>query len=421
MEKQNQLNKSRNTEKVCPSRFRFRFSEGAPNAETQKKKQHFFFILGRNPELSRHEILEFLKARNREHKEILFEENFLVIETNEDEKFNIQEFGGVMWIGKITSEGTNEKLEKHIEQKEIIPSDKFSYAVFGNQDPQILKDKFKERKKKAMMKHGRQQIKFQDGTKHELPNADFYIFYHEHKGTIYFGLTTQEYDDHGVKKRDMKKPARRESLAISPRLSKILINLSGAKPRDLLLDPFCGIGGILQEALIKKMNVHGIDKDKEATEGAKQNLKWLTSEYNIKNNKDTSKARQHQEKLKPQETVSVLGNYKIENIDSRKTPDLQFAAIATETPLGKVLRKKPDNNEAEQIIQNFEAYIIPILRRLKQVKKPNAKIAITFPTIRTFHADAQKIANKTGLKIYINPILESREDQFISRDIVVFQ
>jgi len=365
-----------------------------------------FFILGRNPELSRHEVIEFLKARNREFTEVFFEENFLVIETNDNEKFNIQEFGGVMWLGEITTEGTIEDLTKDIEENEIIPADKFSYAVFGNQDEQIIKDKFKERKKKAMLKHGRQQIKFQDGTKHELPNADFYIFYHSPNTEsqipntskkVYFGIATQDYDDRGVKKRDMKKPARRESLAISPRLSKILINISGAKPRDLVLDPFCGIGGILQEALIKKMNVHGIDKDKAATEGAKQNLKWLASEYNIKN------------------------NFTIENNDSRKTPDLQFAAIATETPLGKVLRKKPNDNEAKTIIQNFEAYIIPILRRLKAVKKPKAKIAITFPAIRTFHTDAEKIADKCNLKIYIKPILESRPDQFISRDIIVFQ
>ena len=362
-----------------------------------EKKQKHFFILGRNPELSRHEVLEFLKTRSREHTEILFEENLLVIETNEGEKFDIQEFGGVMWIGEIKTQGSIEDLAKEINQNEIIPADKFSYALFGNQDGQILKNKFKERKKKAMLKHGRQQIKFQDGTKHDLPNADFYIFCHEYKNVIYFGIANQSYNDEGVKKRDMKKPVRRESLAISPRLSKILINISGAKPRDLLLDPFCGIGGILQEALIKRMNVHGIDKDKDATEGAKQNLKWLASEYNIKN------------------------NFTIENLDSRKAPDLQFAAIATETPLGRVLRKKPDDNEAQQIIQNFEAYIIPILRRLKAVKKPKAKIAITFPVIRTFHADVEKISEKCGLKIYIKPILESREDQFISRDIIIFQ
>ncbi len=354
-----------------------------------------FFILGRNPKLSRAEVLEFLKSRNIKHKEILFEKNLLIIDT--EEKFNIQEFGGIIWLGQINFEGESQEFEKYIGLNEIIPSDKFSYAIFGNQDTQILKDKFKKEKKKATIKHGRKQIKFQDGEKHELPSADFYIFYHEYKDTIYFGIVTQSYDNTEIKNRDMNKPVRRESLAISPRLAKILINLSGAKQNDLFLDPFCGVGGILQEALLKKINVHGIDKDKSATEDAKINIKWLSSQYNIKN------------------------AHKIENNNSKDAPNLQFDAIATETPLGEVLRKKPNDNQAKKIILDFESHIIPILRRLKIIKKPLAKIAITLPTIRTFHADAEKIAEKTGLKIYTNPILESRPDQYISRDIMVFQ
>lgn len=356
-----------------------------------------FFILGRNPELSRQEVLAFFRARNRKHREIFFEENLLVLETNEGEKLDIQKFGGVMWLGPINFEGNREELAEYLEKNEIVPADKFSYATFGNQDTEPIKQIFKSRKKKGILKHGRQQIEFQDGTKHELPNAEFNIFFHEFKNKVYFGVSTQNYDPNPVKDRDMNKPVRREHLAISPRLSKILINLSEAKPRDLLLDPFCGVGGILQEALIKKMNVHGIDKDKQATIDAVKNLKWIASKYSVKN------------------------NFTIENLDSRKSPDLQFAAIATETPLGKVLRKKPNDNEAKQIIQNFEAYMIPILSKLKNVKKPNAKIAITFPVIRDSHVDTPKIAQKTGLKVIMQPTLESRSDQFISRDIIVFQ
>ena len=356
-----------------------------------------FFILGRNPDLSRVEVLEFLNARRRNYKEILFENNFLMVEVNEGERFNIQEFGGVMWFGKIDFEGQQNDFERYLNEREIIPSDKFSYAVFGNKDVQILKNNFKKSKKIATIKHGHKQIRFQNGNKYELPNADFYMFYHEHNGITYFGNVVEEYDNRGVKNRDMNKPIRRESLAISPRLSKILINISGTKPHDLLLDPFCGVGGILQEALIKKINVYGIDKDGQAIIDAKKNFEWLYNKYEIGN------------------------KYRLENIDARKTPDLQFSAIATESPLGKVLRKKPKDNEAKQIITNFEAYIIPILRRLKSVKRSSAKIAITFPVIRKFHVDVKKIASKTGLKIYINPILESRSDQFISRDILVLK
>lgn len=356
-----------------------------------------FFILGRNPELSRVEILEFLKARGRTHKEILFHEDILIIETNEGERFDIQEFGGTMHLGQITFEGTQEQLKKYLELEEIIPADKFSYAIHGDLDTQILKDKFKSERKKAAQKHGRGLLEYQDGHKGQNPKADFHIFFHEDKGIIYQGLATQTYDPTEVKKRDMQKPIRREALAISPRLSKILINLSGAKPHDRLLDPFCGIGSILQEALIKKINIHGIDKDKQAALDAEQNIKWLIREY------------------------KVQAKYQIDNNDSRRAPDLQFAAIATETPLGKLLTKKPSDNQAQQIIQNFEAYMVPILKRLKKVKKPSAKIAITFPVIRNFHVNAQKMAERSGLRIYIHPILESRKDQFISRDILVLK
>ena len=92
---------------------------------------------------------------------------------------------------------------------------------------------------------------------------------------------------------------------------------------------------------------------------------------------------------------------------------------ASEDTLAKFI--KVELNKEKQIIQNFEAYIIPILARIKKSKKPDAKIAITFPAIREHHVNAQKIAEKTGLKIYMKPILESRKDQFISRDILVLQ
>lgn len=362
-----------------------------------QKNMKTFFILGRNPELSRQEVLEFLKARNRTHTEILFQDNILIIETREGERFNIQEFGGVMYLGTINLEGTKEQLEEYLKANEIIPSDKFSYAIHGDLDTQVIKEKFKREKKKASQKHGQKLLHFQDGHKAQNPKADFHIFLHEHNNIIYHGLATQNYNAEDVKKRDMQKPIRREALAISPRLSKILINLSGVKPYDRLLDPFCGIGSILQEALIKKINVYGIDKEKQATVDAQTNLKWLSQEY------------------------TVQTKYTIENNDSRRAPDLQFSGIATETPLGKLLTKKPSDNQAKQMITNFEAYMVPILKRLKKVKKPSAKIAITFPVIRKFHVDAAKLAKRSGLSIYIQPILESRKDQFISRDILVLK
>ena len=355
------------------------------------------FILGRNPELSRQEVFSFLKARDRKFKEVLFEDNILMIETPEDEKFDIQEFGGILKLGKIKFKGNEKEFIEFLKEDQLIEEDKFTYAIFGNLDAEILKDKFKEEKRKAILKQGRRQLKVQEGTRLSLPKADIFFFIHEYKNKIYFGTLAQNFNTIEVEKRDMDKPVRREHLAISPRLAKILINLSEAKPGKLLLDPFCGIGGILQEAFLKNIKCHGIDNDAQAIKDAKENLLWLKKSYNI----DTK--------------------YQLDILNSKKAPDLQFAAIATETPLGKVLTKKPNDNQAKQIIQNFEALIIPILSRLKKIKKPEAKIAITFPSIRKFRVNVEKIANKTGLFIHKGPIAEFRPKQFISRDIIVFE
>jgi len=196
-----------------------------------------------------------------------------------------------------------------------------------------------------------------------------------------FGLNSVQpkYDFSKVIMRDMEKPNQRASLAISPRLSKILVNLSGAKQENLLLDPFCRVGGILQEALIKNINVYGTDKDEEAIRQAEENLRWLKSNYNVKS--------------------SLI----LETIDSRDCPNKDFDAVATETPLGKVLRKRVPGKEAKKMIQNFESFIIPVLKRLKKIKKEDARIAITFPVIGRFRTSPEKIEWPFYWEVLSNP------------------
>jgi tRNA G10 N-methylase Trm11 len=134
-----------------------------------------------------------------------------------------------------------------------------------------------------MLKHGRKKIRFQEGEYQSIPNTDYEIFLHKIDKKIVFGLVDQIFDYENIKKRDMKKPIRREELAISPRLSRILINLSEAKENDNLLDPFCGIGSILLDALSLNINVFGIDKDQDAINGVRKNIDWLKENFSIKN------------------------------------------------------------------------------------------------------------------------------------------
>ncbi len=357
-----------------------------------------FFVLGRNPTLSRLEVLSYLEARGRAYVELFFEENLLLLEVVGDEEIRIQEFGGVLKLGIIEFEGNKKEFLQFLGSRELVPADKFTYATFGNYSLDEIKEKFKREKKKGILKHGRRQVTMQSGDKVNLAmNADFSIFLHEVGEVIYYGLGTQEYDYSGVKKRDMEKPIRREHLAISPRLSKILVNLSGVKADDLLLDPFAGVGAIVFEGALKGMNVWGVDISRAVIEDALKNVSWLKEYYDV--------------------DVRIT----LKQMDSKKVPDMQWSGIATESPLGKILKKKPKDSEAKKIIRDFEAFIIPIMKRLQKTKKAKAKIAITFPKIRSFRVNALKVADTCGLNVVHGPIEESRADHFIGRDILVFR
>jgi tRNA G10 N-methylase Trm11 len=361
-----------------------------------------FFILGRNPQLSKAEIFSYLDAGNIEFEQVLFKENFLILNLREEINLDIQNFGGIIMLGKIIFSGERKELLEFVKKDEIIPEDKFSFNLLGNYDiEQEIYEKFKSEKRKAQVKHGRGQIKMQDGNEFEMPNADFHLFCFKHN-KIYFGLVKQVFSYKEIKNRDMKKPVRREELAISPRLANILINLSQATKNKTILDSFCGVGGIMQEALIREINCYGIDKDKQAIIQAKQNLEWLKKNYKIK------------------------ANYELKNDDARNTPLLNFDAIATEPNLGELIRKKQSNFEAQKFIKKFEDFIIPLLQRLKKAKKPQGKIAITFPCIKNYSCNINKILGMTGLKIskikdISFPIKEFRQDQFVSREVFVFE
>jgi len=362
----------------------------------------YFFILGRNPDLSRAEIYSYFESRAIEFKEIVYNGNILLVDLKSEQKLDINEFGGIVMIGKILFSGLKKEVLDFIDQDELIPADKFSFNVIGNYDiEQEVYKKFKKEGKKAMLRHGRGQIKRQDDEIIELPNADFHLFCFK-QNSIYFGVVDQTFSAKEIKHRDMNKPVRREQLAISPRLAKILINLSQVKPGERLLDPFCGVGGIMQEAIIFGINSYGIDNDRTAIIDAKKNLDW------IKNNYKNS------------------ANFELKLLDSKHAPEMNFDGIASESSLGELTKKKLNEREAEAFINNFERRIIPLLKKFKNIKKPDGLIAITFPFIRKYSVNIVRILQETGLRIFSNntikfPIREFRKDQFVSREIFVFR
>lgn len=80
---------------------------------------------------------------------------------------------------------------------------------------------------------------------------------------------------------NQRRPSRRPAFSPSslhPKLARILINLSGCK-KSILVDPFCGVGGILIEATILGIENIGIEISRKWVYGAKKNVCWVDNEF----------------------------------------------------------------------------------------------------------------------------------------------
>ena len=80
-------------------------------------------------------------------------------------------------------------------------------------------------------------------------------------------------------KRDQARPARDAKVGmLPPKLAQILINLCGPlKEGARVLDPFCGTGVVLQEAMLMGYEPYGTDIEPRMVEYSKKNIDWLVA------------------------------------------------------------------------------------------------------------------------------------------------
>jgi len=367
----------------------------------------YLFILGRNHELSIAEIEEYLDKIENPIKKLTQVNNGLLVEVENPLLENtITYLGGTISIGEILTSGTEklifEKLDKimiYLGENNKLTYTLWDFSEIGELTKEYLKQRFKEEKLKATFKGLTGKIKNQEGEKDEKPSSklieeEYFIFQEE--GIEYFGKITEKCDYESIENRDMNKPVRRESLAISPRLAKILINLAKLKTGDKLLDPFCGVGGIMQEALLQNMTALGVDNDGDAIKGAQKNLEWFG--------------------FSPE-------SYELIHFDSTKVSISPVTAVATEPDLRNILKKIPTKGMAENTLKDFEKLIVQVINNVK--KMVEGRIVFTSPYIRIgkkrLSCNIENICERTGYHEVRESLPEFRENQVVGRMIYVLE
>jgi len=369
----------------------------------------YLFILGRNPKLSVAEITDYFENLNPINEFCIKKNGMLSIFEKKFPVNTIKNLGGTIAIGEVLASGSIHEIEKELEKIEVYFGKKnnFNYAVWNFSDEssynkilEYLKRRFKDEKFKSSKKNLSGRLQLQDGGEISIPMSlteeEYFVFTKNEK--IYFGRIIEKTNYKEIEERDIKKPVRREELAISPRLSKIMINLSQVKEGQTLVDPFCGIGGILQEALLRKIKVIGIDSDSEAISGARENLLWANFQKK---------------------------DFVLFNSDSSKLKINHSDVLVSEPDLGETLKYSPAKNKAREIINDYEDLMIKVLNNMKD--KISGKIVFTAPYIKLITGErngcnVQKIISQTRLKLHKDfPIAEFREGQVVGRQIFVLE
>jgi tRNA G10 N-methylase Trm11 len=164
-----------------------------------------------------------------------------------------------------------------------------------------------------------------------------------------------------------------------------MTNLASCKADKTLLDPFCGVGTILQEALLANAKVIGIDSNPWCVNASRVNLHWLTKEYKLNH-----------------------ADYTILHGDARHLTDLlqeKIDCIATEPDLGPALRQVPTTPYARRIIEKLKPLYFDFLQEAYTVLKQNGRLVMETPYIRTRSGEPvtmhiEQKAKDTGFKIH---------------------
>jgi tRNA (guanine10-N2)-dimethyltransferase len=96
---------------------------------------------------------------------------------------------------------------------------------------------------------------------------------------VYVGVKKSVVDRTQFEKRKIQNRPFFSPITLHPRLARALVNLSAVGKNQVLLDPFCGTGGILLEAGLIDIKVIGSDIEDKMIKGSKETLDF----YGVKN------------------------------------------------------------------------------------------------------------------------------------------
>ena len=236
-----------------------------------------FLVILVNGLLSQAELMIILSKSMIEFKIIENNETFVILEVEDESK--LLELGGIYKVGKIIC--INESFEKMFEEIEqdgtlINLDDKQQWNISYYSDEKINTDLYDEiqnnlagliKKNSTKTKFIRNNMKsdyfIELSVDKEKKNA-MNILLGNTNNRFYIAENKKSIKSSKFIKRDLNRPYQDSKISLSPRTARILVNMLGLENGKTILDPFCGTGTFLIEAIIQGYKVAGVDNRKES-------------------------------------------------------------------------------------------------------------------------------------------------------------
>ncbi len=358
----------------------------------------YIFVLGRDPELSYAELISYFKNFNLKYKLEYYEKNIAIFSFDKFD-VDISKLGGTIKIAEVILENEIKDIDFYLGSK-----NKLNYAISAYGSDKIF-EKFEAYISKwfkfQKIKATRKKPKETHFTPRELNGVLEFVVCDKYVGRTFQVSNPKEY-----KKRDNERPYNDFKRNMSIRLAKILINLAGGKKGKILLDPFCGMGVLLEECVLQGITCSGVEIDKEIRKKALKNLNSISKkDYNI-----------------------VLG-------DSSKVDkyfkENSFDCVASEPYLGPYFKSYPRKEEVVEVVKELNELYEPFFINLKKMLKKNGKLAIVMPIFKASNRQKYKLEinsffKKSGFKIarvddIKFPIVYKDKKSIIEREIYVLE
>ncbi len=226
--------------------------------------------------------------------------------------------------------------------------------------------------------------------------------------SLLIGKTTAVQNIERFTKRDREKPVRDAKVGmLPPKLARLMINLAQAPKESLILDPFCGTGTVLMEALELGYETRGSDLDPRMVKAAQTNLEWYSELTNTRH--------------------SVM----VEEADAATHRwEAKIGAVVAEIYLGEPMAQAPSDAKLERVMSEVNGLLENTLTNLASQIPSSTPLVLAVPAWFVNNRPKrlpivdylEKFEyNRQEFKYADQPLIYRRPEQVVGRELLVLK